>query len=179
MLAPMTDRPDNPSPLPPIAVVVSRYNASITDALAAGAIAEYTARGGRADAVHVFDAPGSYELPVLARAAATSGAYRGVVALGCLIRGETRHDRYIADAVAHGLIQVSVQTGVPCTFGVLTVDSGKQAKARAGGAKGNKGSDAMSAVLDTIAAIDAVRERKPGRAIATPKADKAAAETQG
>ena len=83
------------------------------------------------------------------------------MALGCLIRGETRHDRYIAEAVAHGLMQVSVQTGVPCGFGLLTVESGKQARARAGGDKGNKGAETMSAVLETIASIGAIKEGRP------------------
>jgi 6,7-dimethyl-8-ribityllumazine synthase len=86
----------------------------------------------------------------LAHACASSGRYDGVIALGCLIRGETRHDRYIAEAVAHGLIGVTVQTGVPVAFGVLTVDHAKQAKARAGGTKGNKGGEAAAALLETI-----------------------------
>lgn len=147
--------------LPPVAVVVSRYNVSVTDRLVEGALDAYALRGGDPESVHVFHAPGSYELPVLAMAAAETGRYRGVVALGCLIRGETRHDRYIAEAVAHGLMQVSVQTGVPCGFGLLTVESGKQARARAGGDKGNKGAETMSAVLETIASIGAIKEGRP------------------
>jgi 6,7-dimethyl-8-ribityllumazine synthase len=137
-----------------IAVIVSRYNASVTDALKAGALAAIRTRGGSAS---VIDAPGSYELPVLALAAAESWEFDGVVALGCLIRGETRHDRYIADAVAHGLMQVSMKTGKPCGFGVITAETAGQAAARAGGAKGNKGQEAADAVLDAVEAVRRLR----------------------
>jgi 6,7-dimethyl-8-ribityllumazine synthase len=164
-------------PTPPrIAIIVSRYNASVTDKLVDGAVSEYTRRGGAESGVSVFGAPGSYELPVLALAAAETGRYRGVVALGCLIRGETRHDRYIAESVAHGLMQVSLQTGVPTAFGVLTTESPKQARARAGGDKGNKGQEAMAAVLETIAAAEAIRDDRSGPRLAVVAGpDKAAA----
>jgi 6,7-dimethyl-8-ribityllumazine synthase len=159
---------------PPLAIIVSRYNASITDALVQGAQEEYLHRGGQASALAVFDAPGTYELPTLAQAAAETGRYRGIVALGCVIRGETRHDRYISQAVANGLMQVSLQSGIPVAFGVLTVESAKQARARAGGEKGNKGREAMAAVLDTVAAVEAIRGGKPGTG-ASAKPDKAGA----
>ena len=93
-----------PNPAPSLAIIVSRYNASITDRLVEGALEEFAARAGDPASVHVFDAPGSYELAALALTAAEPGRYRGIVALGCLVRGETRHDRYIADSVAHGLV---------------------------------------------------------------------------
>ena|SRR5215831_13615732 len=160
---------------PPIAIVVSRYNASITDRLVEGAREEYAARAGEPDLLAIFDAPGSYELPTLVLTAAETGRYRGVLALGCLIRGETRHDRYIADAVAHGLMQVSLQTGIPVAFGVLTVENGKQARARAGGEKGNKGREAMAALLDTLASMDAIRRGESSApVVATDLPDKAA-----
>jgi 6,7-dimethyl-8-ribityllumazine synthase len=164
---------------PTVAIIVSRYNASITDALVEGARAEYAARSDGSESPAVYDAPGTYELPALALAAAETGRYRGIVALGCLIRGETRHDRYIAESVAHGLMQVSLQTGVPVAFGVLTVESPKQARARAGGEKGNKGREAMAAVLDTLASMDAIRRGKPpddsARSTAAARPDKAGA----
>jgi len=138
---------------PRVAIVVSRYNHSITGALLKGALGVCDRAGARA---RVFPAPGSYELPALAHACAASGQYDGVVALGCLIRGETRHDRYIAEAVANGLVAVSVKTGVPVTFGVLTVDTPKQAKARAGGNKGNKGADAAGALLEALRVMRAI-----------------------
>jgi len=170
--------------LPRVAIIAGRYNAAITDRLAEGAIAEYAARGGDSTTLDVFPAPGAFELPALAAAAAETGRYRAVVALGCLIRGETRHDRYIAEAVAHGLTRVSVQTGVPVAFGVLTVESAKQARARAGGEQGNKGREAMAAALETAATIDAIRtgQARPWRpaegAGAPDKAHSAASEVR-
>lgn len=168
---PMPTRPTHvPSPrrraraaAPTVAVVVSRYNASVTDALLEGALAAYAARGGRRDDVRVVPAPGSYELPALALAAARTGRFAGVVALGCLIKGETSHDRHIAAAVASGLVQVTIATGVPATFGVLTVDTPAQAAARSGGSKGNKGADAMHALLDVIAEVEHLHERNARR----------------
>ena len=152
----MPPAPQN-APLPRLAIVVSRYNASITGALLEGALAEFERRGGTRSAVAVFDAPGSFELTSIAHAAAASGLYEAIVALGCLVRGETRHDRYIAQSVAAGLTQVAVQTGVPVTFGVLTADNADQARARAGGDRGNKGADAMAAAIDAARCAAAVR----------------------
>jgi 6,7-dimethyl-8-ribityllumazine synthase len=156
----MDGRDENPFPSPPrVAVIVSRYNWSITQRLLEGALAEYAARGHEAGSVTVFECPGAYELPALSLAAADTGRYRGIVAIGCIIRGETRHDQYIAQAIAHGLLQVTLQVGIPVTFGVLTVDTPEQARARAGGAEhGNKGQEAMAALLDTIIAMDAIRD---------------------
>jgi 6,7-dimethyl-8-ribityllumazine synthase len=146
-----------PSP-PRVAVVVSRYNWSVTQPMLEAALAEYAARGHEAGCVAVFEAPGAFELPALAMAAADTGRYRGVLTLGCIIRGETRHDRYISQAVASGVLSVTLQTGVPVAFGVLTVETPEQARARAGGEHGNKGQEAMSALLDTIVAMDAIRD---------------------
>jgi 6,7-dimethyl-8-ribityllumazine synthase len=159
---------------PPIAIMVSRYNESVTSALVKGAVDEYVARGGKRDAVAVFDAPGSFELTHLSSVAAGTGRYAGVVALGCLIHGETRHDRYIAAAVANGLTEVSLRTGIPVAFGVLTTETAKQARARSGGRKGNKGREAMAAVLDSIAVAAAIRGGNAGR-LAAQRPDKAGA----
>jgi 6,7-dimethyl-8-ribityllumazine synthase len=159
---------------PRIAAVVSRYNASITDRLLEGA--RNTLRVQSPDAeFEVLPAPGSFELPALALAAAQTGRFHGIVALGCLIKGETAHDRVIADAVAHGLVQVTIATGIPVTFGVLTVDTPDQAQARAGGAHGNKGADAMIALLETLAAIDALQAsaQTQVRVLVSRKPDKA------
>lgn len=148
-------RSSSPAQAPTVAVVVSRYNESVTFRLRDGALAEYAHRYPQAPggSVVIIEAPGAYELPVLTLAAAESDRFDGVVALGCLIKGETRHDRYIAEAVAQGLINVTIATGIPAAFGVLTVDTPKQAQARAGGSAGNKGQEAMAAVLDTIEQI--------------------------
>jgi 6,7-dimethyl-8-ribityllumazine synthase len=159
-----------------VAVVVSRYNASITDKLLEGARNTFNVHcpDGR---LEIIPAPGAFELPAMALAAASTGRFHGIAALGCLIRGETTHDRVIADAVANGLIQVTIATNVPVTFGVLTVDTPEQAQARAGGDHGNKGADAMTALLETIAATNRLRDQttKVFRNLMTmPKPDKAA-----
>lgn len=164
--------------LPPVAIVVSRYNETITNALLESARSTYLAAGGSADRLGVIEAPGAFELPVLANAAAQSGLYRGVVALGCIIKGETRHDEYIAGAIAHAIADIGVKTGVPVAFGVLTTQNVEQAKARAGGDKGNKGAEAMVALLDTLHALKAIGEAKDARTpgiacrIKTPAKDK-------
>ncbi len=163
---------------PRVAVVISRYNASVTDRLLEGALKAYESRGGFRIDVAVIDAPGSYELPALALAAARTGRFAGVVAIGCLIKGETSHDRYIAEAVAQGLIQVTIATGLPVAFGVLTVETPAQARARAGGALGNRGEQAMRAVLDTIGQIrmlQARARRSPAPSTRRRLPDKAAA----
>lgn len=158
---------------PRVAVIVSRYNASVTDRLRAGALREVHSRLGPGTA-DVFHAPGAFELPALALAAADCGRYRGIVALGCLISGETPHDRYIAAAVAHGLVEVTLQTGVPAAFGVITARTPEQARARAGGVKGNKGEEAARAVLDAAEAIDAIHLDRPQKRPAPVPSDKAA-----
>ncbi|GJQ28473.1 MAG: 6,7-dimethyl-8-ribityllumazine synthase [Phycisphaerae bacterium] len=161
-----------------MAIVVSRYNASITTRLLAGAVEVLRASpAGMRERFVVIDAPGAFELPVLAHVAAASGRFDGVLALGCIIKGQTIHDRVIADAIAHGLIQVSLAHAVPCAFGVLTVNTPAQAAARAGGRLGNKGAEAMEALLMTIAAAQAIRsstDRVPAWLASYVRRDKAA-----
>lgn len=142
--------------VPPIAIVVSRYNKSVTDALERGAIEAYAAMGGRAADLLIVDAPGSFEVVVLSAAALRSGRVAGVVALGCIIKGETRHDEMLGHAVTSGLANLAAQTAMPIGLGVLTVNTTGQALARAGGRLGNKGAEAMSAVVLSLAAINAI-----------------------
>jgi len=136
-----------------IAVVVSRYNALITERLYEGAEQLFRSRAAKGSSIVRVDAPGSFELPALCLAAAATQAFDGVVALGCIIKGETIHDRVIADAIATGILNATLASGVPIAFGVITAENEDQAHARAGGTVGNKGSEAMAANLDTIAAI--------------------------
>lgn len=163
--------PDPTSHSPRLAVVVSRYNASVTDRLLEGAIGEAKRRGGWI--VDVWHAPGAFELPIVADRALASGRYEGAVTLGCIIRGETTHDQHIATAVAQGVVQVSLKRERPVTLGVLTVNTPEQASERAGGKHGNKGADAMAALLDTLAVIDQGRRagapvgREPGSFVIT------------
>lgn len=131
-----------------------------------GAIGAYTARGGDEEQLAILEASGSYELTAIAAAAAGSEMYESVVCLGCIIKGETEHDRHIAAAVAKGLTEITLATGVPVAFGVLTTNTNEQALARAGGDKGNKGTEAMNAALaaaDAIAALaQGYADNRPG-----------------
>lgn len=142
--------------LPAVAIVVSRYNDAVTRRLESGARDAYLRRGGEGGDLGVIEAPGAYELVALADAAARSGLYHGVCAIGCIVKGQTRHDEYLAHAVAHGLTRITLDRQVPVAFGVLTVESMEQALARAGGDEGNKGAEAMQALLETLAGIDAI-----------------------
>jgi 6,7-dimethyl-8-ribityllumazine synthase len=125
------------------AIVVARFHPEITNKLLAGA-QEALKKAGAAQ-VQVFHVPGTFELPLAAKKLA--GSYDGVIALGAVVRGETPHFDFVADAASHGLMQAGLDTGKPVAFGVLTTDNYQQALERAGGAHGNKGFDAaMTAV---------------------------------
>jgi 6,7-dimethyl-8-ribityllumazine synthase len=131
-----------------IAIAVSRYHDVITGPLRDAAVACYTEAGGMASDLEVVTVPGAFELTAAARLLASGDDVDAVVALGCILSGETTHDRYIASAVAHGLTMVTVETGVPVAFGVLTCQSLAQARERAGGEHGNKGTEAMAAAIE-------------------------------
>ena len=139
-----------------IGVAVSRYHSRITTALRDGAIRQFRNAGGGLEDLEIVSAPGAFELTAVCRALAARQDIDAVVALGCVIAGETSHDRYIAGAVAQGLASITVTSGVPVTFGVLTCDDMAQAKARAGGDRGNKGADAMTAAIETARVIEVI-----------------------
>jgi 6,7-dimethyl-8-ribityllumazine synthase len=126
------------------AIVVGCFYEELADKLVASARAVFEEAGGEVD---VFDVPGAYELPLAARYCADSGRYAGVAALGAVIRGETTHYDYVCGECARGLMDVQLQTGIPCGFGVLTVENMDQALARAGGDKRDSGRHAGEAVL--------------------------------
>lgn len=130
-----------------LAVIVARYNEDIVTALLDGARAAWRAHGGLEAALRVERVPGAFELPLCARAFALSGTVDAVVALGCVIRGDTAHFEFVAGECARGLQRVMLDTGVPVSFGVLTVDSREQALARAGHDSGNKGAEALETAL--------------------------------
>ncbi|MBI1967477.1 MAG: 6,7-dimethyl-8-ribityllumazine synthase [Gemmatimonadetes bacterium] len=132
-----------------VAVVVSRYNELVTARLLDGARQCLREKGVSESAVDVVWVPGAFELPVAAGAAAASGRYAAIVALGCVIRGETPHFEFVAGEATRGLGNVALAHGVPVGFGVLTTDTLEQAAARAGGAAGNKGYEAVDAALRT------------------------------
>ena len=126
------------------AIVVGRFYEELADLLVTSATAAFEEAGGEVD---VFEVPGAYELPLAARYCADSGRYAGVAALGAVIRGETTHYDYVCEECARGLMDVQLRTGVPCGFGVLTVENMDQALARTGGGKRDQGAHAAEAVL--------------------------------
>ena len=141
-----------------IAVAISRFNEHITRRLLAGALSALSKCGVTEESVDVAWVPGAYDLPIAAQALARSGRYDAVVCLGCVIKGETTHDRYVAFGAAAGLMQVSLGTSVPLTFGVLTTQSLEQAEARSGGAHGNKGEDAAVAAVEMAALLRRIHD---------------------
>ena len=142
-----------------VALCVARFYGELADRLEAGARAALAEAG--IDDVDVFDVPGAFELPLIAKYAALSGRYAAVVCLGAVIRGETDHYDYVCGESARGIQQVQLETGVPCGFGVLTVDSMEQATERVqGGAKRDTGRHAVDAVLASLAAKEALAGRR-------------------
>jgi 6,7-dimethyl-8-ribityllumazine synthase len=131
-----------------VAVVVSRFNALITEKLLAGALATLKRHGvseADTDVVHV---PGAFELPAAARRVAALGRHDAIIALGAVIRGETSHFDYVAGEAARGIAQLAIEGPCAVSFGVLTTETEEQAEARAGGAHGNKGADAALAAIE-------------------------------
>jgi 6,7-dimethyl-8-ribityllumazine synthase len=138
-----------------IGLAVSRYHDDVVAALHDGAVKTFRAAGGREDHLATVEVPGAFELTAACAALAARGDLDAAVALGCVISGETTHDQYICQAVAHGLTDITVRTGLPVAFGVLTCQTMEQARARAGGAVGNKGAEAMAAAIQTVHALRA------------------------
>lgn len=126
------------------AIAAARFYDDLADKLVDGARRVFEEAGGE---VQVFDVPGAFELPLAAKYCAESGRFDGVACVGAVIRGETDHYDYVCSEAASGIARVSLDTGVPCAFGVLTVNTMEQALARAGGGKRHSGEDAARAVL--------------------------------
>ena len=163
-----TDSTPPPSALPSasgyrFALIVSRFNQSITESLRNGARAALTEAGVPSTHVEEMDVPGAFELPQAARYAAGTGRFDAVITLGCVIRGATPHFEYISSAVAQGIMDAGGQTGVPIAFGVLTTDSQAQAEERAGPGRDNKGWEAAAAGIEM-----AILFRRLGRTPAKP-----------
>jgi 6,7-dimethyl-8-ribityllumazine synthase len=144
-----------------VALCVGRFYTELADKLEQGARAALGEAG--VDAVEQFEVPGAFELPLIAKYAAESGRFDAVVCLGAVIRGETDHYDYVCCTAAAGVSRVQLDTGVPCGFGVLTVDTMEQALDRvAGGSKRDSGRHAVEAVLASLA----VRDELTGRSAA-------------
>ena len=141
------------------AIVVSRFNAFITERLLQGALDGLRRTGTRSEDIEIMRVPGSFEIPSAARMLAESGKYDAVICLGCLLRGDTAHYDVIVNECARGIGQSAQETGVPHTFGVLTCDTLEQAIDRAGLKMGNKGLDAALAAVE-MASLKTVASRR-------------------
>lgn len=137
-----------------IAIVISRWNSNVTEAMAKGAAKTLEAHGVKSKNIKKYYVPGSFELPLAARHLASLEMFDAIICLGCIIKGDTKHNEYISQAVANALMNVGLKNKLPVIFGVLTPDSLEQAIARAGGpdgtAPGNKGDEAAVAALEMI-----------------------------
>jgi 6,7-dimethyl-8-ribityllumazine synthase len=133
-----------------IGIVVSRFNAFVTERLLEGALDALKKLGADEADISVYKVPGSFEVPIVARKLAVSKTVDGIVCLGALVRGETPHFDFLSAEVTKGLAQASFDSGVPLTFGVLTVETIEQAIERAGAKSGNKGWDAVLSLVETL-----------------------------
>ncbi|RNF84304.1 6,7-dimethyl-8-ribityllumazine synthase [Montanilutibacter psychrotolerans] len=130
------------------AIIASRWNPRITDTLVAGARKTFAEHGVGEDAVDVIRVPGAWEIPVAAARLAAAGRHAALVALGCVVRGDTRHFEQVADGCSDGLMRVSLDYRIPVANGVLAVDRFEDAQARAGGSHGNKGEETALVVIE-------------------------------
>ena len=137
-----------------IALVASRFNDIIVDRLVGGAVDYLTRHGLERENLTLVRIPGAFELPLVCAKLAQSGKYDGIVALGAIIRGATPHFNFVASEATKGIASVSLDTGVPIGFGLLTTDSIEQAVERAGSKAGNKGVEASAALLETIRVLE-------------------------
>lgn len=145
-----------------IAAVVARFNHPISLRLLRGCADEFERRGGRPEDLHVAWVPGAYEIPLALRALAEGRRHDALVALGVVIRGGTPHFDYVCAGVNDGVQAVMRDHAVPVAFGVLTCDDVEQALARAGGAEGNKGADAVCAAIEMARLLARLRAQTPG-----------------
>jgi 6,7-dimethyl-8-ribityllumazine synthase len=146
-----------------VAILRSLFNQHVSDGLVAGAREALVEMGGSPRDVLVFDVPGAFELPLAARAAAESGRFDAVLALGAVIQGDTDHYEHVAREAAAGLARAGLDSGVPVAFGVLTVREARQAEERAAPGPGNKGGEAARAAVMLARTLGRIRGRSgPG-----------------
>ncbi len=143
-----------------LAIVVSRFNSFITERLLSGALDTLSRAGADDRRIEVVRVPGSFEIPVTAKALAQSGRFDAVITLGCIIRGETQHFDYISAEVTRGIQLAALETGVPMAFGVLTADTLEQAVDRAGAKSGNKGAEVALAAIEMANLLRSTRRGK-------------------
>src|SRR5688500_6709985 len=139
------------------AIVRGTFYADLAERLTRGAMEGFAEQGVAESDVDVHDVPGAFELPLAAKACAESGRYAGVACLGAVIRGETDHYDYVCEAATYGISRVQLDTGVPCAFGVLTVNDMDQALARTGGGKRDSGYNAAVATVHMARLVASLR----------------------
>ncbi len=142
-----------------VAIVVAMFNDQITRKLKDGAVETARQMGVADEDIEVYWVPGAFELPLVSQRLAETGDYDAIAALGAIVRGETPHFDFVAAETGRGIMGVTRETGVPVAFGVITTDNLAQAEARAGGAVGNKGSEAMYAALHVASLLRGIDER--------------------
>ena len=140
------------------AIVVGRFNQFVVDSLVEGAVDTLIRHGVDEDNITIVRVPGAYEIPLAAQAVAEKGDVDAIIALGAVIRGSTPHFDYVAGESASGLNKVQMDTGVPCSFGVLTVDTIEQAIERAGTKSGNKGAEASLVAIEMVSVLRQISE---------------------
>ena len=140
------------------AIVVGRFNQFVVNSLVEGAVDALVRHGVDEDNITVVRVPGAYEIPLAAQAVAEKGGVDAIIALGAVIRGSTPHFDYVAGESASGLNKVQMDTGVPCSFGVLTVDTIEQAIERAGTKSGNKGAEASLVAIEMVSILRQISE---------------------
>lgn len=140
-----------------VGIVVTRWNEFVTERLLEGATGCLKMLGGSEDDITIVRCPGAFEIPVILREMATSGRYDALIALGAVIRGSTPHFDYVAGEAAGGVARVADSTGVPCGFGLLTVDTIEQAIERAGTKAGNKGWEAAQTAVETATLLRSLK----------------------
>jgi 6,7-dimethyl-8-ribityllumazine synthase len=142
------------------AIVVARFNSIITDRLLSGALDAFVRTGLNEDEIEIIRVPGAWEMPVTVKALLAQERHHGIVCLGAVIRGDTPHFDYVAGGCAKGLAQLSLETGVPVAFGVLTTNTVEQAIDRAGAKSGNKGFDAAMTAIEMANLMVEIAKRR-------------------
>jgi 6,7-dimethyl-8-ribityllumazine synthase len=140
-----------------LAVVVSRFNPEVTGGLLGGARAQLAQSGVAIAEDDIFEAPGAFELPLIAQALVKAGRYDGVICLGCVIKGDTAHFEFISLAASTGIMSAALASETPISFGVLTTYTDAQAESRSADDAGNKGREAAAACLETALTLRAIR----------------------
>ncbi len=140
------------------ALVVSRFNDFITDKLLGGAVDALTRSGANDADIKIVKVPGAFEIPLLAKKMAAKGIYDAIICLGAVIRGATPHFDYVSSEVTKGISMISLESGIPVIFGILTTDTIEQAIERAGTKAGNKGWDSAIAAVEMANLIEAVNQ---------------------